>query len=382
MNIGKKYKTTRLQTIDFCKHLHIEDYAVQVVQFASPPKWHLAHTTWFFETFILIPYSNNYIPFNPNFNFLFNSYYNNVGDRILQTNRGNMSRPSTGEIYEYRAYVDAIMLELLADVTNQEIIDLVILGLNHEQQHQELLITDAKYMLGHNALFPIFNKKYNLVNSGNSYANSIKINGGVYEIGYQGDDFCYDNELGVHKVYVDDFEINNYLVTNGEFMEFMEAGGYADFNLWLDEGWSWVNANSINSPMYWHKIEGDWHYYSLSGLQQIDESAILCHINYYEAKAFAEWKGMRLPTEFEWEISAQQLEWGKRWEWTNSAYLAYPRFKKENGALGEYNGKFMSNNMVLRGASVATSKNHSRPTYRNFFNPTERWQYTGIRLIK
>jgi ergothioneine biosynthesis protein EgtB len=382
MNIGKKYKTTRLQTIDFCKHLHIEDYAVQVVQFASPPKWHLAHTTWFFETFILIPYSNNYIPFNPNFNFLFNSYYNNVGDRILQTNRGNMSRPSTGEIYEYRAYVDAIMLELLADVTNQEIIDLVILGLNHEQQHQELLITDAKYMLGHNALFPIFNKKYNLVNSGNSYANSIKINGGVYEIGYQGDDFCYDNELGVHKVYVDDFEINNYLVTNGEFMEFMEAGGYADFNLWLDEGWSWVNANSINSPMYWHKIEGDWHYYSLSGLQQIDESAILCHINYYEAKAFAEWKGMRLPTEFEWEISAQQLDWGKRWEWTNSAYLAYPRFKKENGALGEYNGKFMSNNMVLRGASVATSKNHSRPTYRNFFNPTERWQYTGIRLIK
>jgi ergothioneine biosynthesis protein EgtB len=382
MNIGKKYKATRLQTVDFCKHLHIEDYAVQVVQFASPPKWHLAHTTWFFETFILIPYSNNYIPFNPNFNFLFNSYYNNVGDRILQTNRGNMSRPTTGEIYEYRAYVDAIMQELLTDVTNKEIIDLVILGLNHEQQHQELLITDVKYMLGHNALFPVFNKEYNLINSGNSNANSIKINGGVYEIGYQGDDFCYDNELAVHKVYVDDFEINNYLVTNGEFMEFMEAGGYADFNLWLDEGWSWVNANSINCPMYWHKIEGDWHYYSLSGLQQIDESAILCHINYYEAKAYAEWKGMRLPTEFEWEISAQQLDWGKRWEWTNSAYLAYPRFKKENGALGEYNGKFMSNNMVLRGASVATSKNHSRPTYRNFFNPTERWQYTGIRLIK
>lgn len=382
MNIGKKYKATRLQTVDFCKHLHIEDYAVQVVQFASPPKWHLAHTTWFFETFILIPYSNNYIPFNANFNFLFNSYYNNVGDRILQTNRGNMSRPTTGEIYEYRAYVDAIMLELLTDVANKEIIDLVILGLNHEQQHQELLITDVKYMLGHNALFPVFNKEYNLINSGNSNANSIKINGGVYEIGYQGDDFCYDNELAVHKVYVDDFEIDNHLVTNGEFMEFMEAGGYADFNLWLDEGWSWVNANSINCPMYWHKIEGDWHYYSLSGLQQIDESAILCHINYYEAKAYAEWKGMRLPTEFEWEISAQQLDWGKRWEWTNSAYLAYPRFKKENGALGEYNGKFMSNNMVLRGASVATSKNHSRPTYRNFFNPTERWQYTGIRLIK
>ncbi|MFT5715486.1 MAG: ergothioneine biosynthesis protein EgtB [Flavobacterium sp.] len=382
MNIGKKYKATRLQTIDFCKHLYIEDYAIQVVQFASPPKWHLAHTTWFFETFILIPYSYNYVPFDPNFNFLFNSYYNNVGDRILQTNRGNMSRPSTGEIYEYRAYVDTIMLELLSGATDKEIIDLVILGLNHEQQHQELLITDVKYMLGHNALFPIFNKEYNLINDGNFNANSIKINGGVYEIGYQGNDFCYDNELGVHKVYVDDFEINNYLVTNGEFIEFMEAGGYADFNLWLDEGWSWVNVNSINSPLYWHKIEGGWHYYSLGGLQQVDPSAALCHINYYEANAYAEWKGMRLPTEFEWEISAQQLEWGKRWEWTNSAYLAYPKFKKENGALGEYNGKFMSNNMVLRGASVASSKNHSRPTYRNFFNPTERWQYTGIRLVK
>jgi ergothioneine biosynthesis protein EgtB len=382
MNIGKKYKVIRLQTIDFCKHLHIEDYAVQVVAFASPPKWHLAHTTWFFETFILVPYLNNYIPFNPNFNFLFNSYYNSVGDRILQTNRGNMSRPSTGEIYEYRAYVDTIMVELLSNVSDKEIIDLVILGLNHEQQHQELLITDVKYMLGHNALFPIFNKEYNLVNGGNSNTNSIKINGGVYEIGYQGNDFCYDNELGVHKVYVDNFEINNYLITNREFMEFMEAGGYADFNLWLDEGWSWVNNNSINSPMYWHKIEGGWHYYSLGGVQQVDASAALCHINYYEAHAFAEWKGMRLPTEFEWEIASQQLDWGKRWEWTNSAYLAYPKFKKENGALGEYNGKFMSNNMVLRGASAATSKNHSRPTYRNFFNPTERWQYTGIRLVK
>lgn len=382
MNIGEKYKATRLQTSNFCKHLHIEDYAVQVVQFASPPKWHLAHTTWFFETFILIPNSKNYTPFHPDFNFLFNSYYNNVGDRILQASRGNMSRPSTDEIFAYREYVDAKMQELLSEVSDNAIIDLVTLGLNHEQQHQELLITDVKYMLGHNSLFPIFNKEYNLIKGGNSNANTIKINGGVYEIGYQGNDFCYDNELGVHKVYVDDFEINNYLVSNGDFIEFMEAGGYADFNLWLDEGWSWVNANNINSPMYWHKIEGEWHCYSLSGLQKVDVSAVLCHINYYEANAYAEWKGMRLPTEFEWEIAAQQLDWGKRWEWTNSAYLAYPRFKKENGAVGEYNGKFMSNKMVLRGASVATSTDHSRSTYRNFFNPTERWQYTGIRLVK
>lgn len=382
MNINEKYRATRQQTIDFCSHLNIEDYPIQVVQFASPAKWHLAHTTWFFEAIILKKYSNNYTNFNPHFSFLFNSYYNNVGDRILQANRGNMSRPSTDEIYKYRAYVDTKMEELLNEVSDKELIDLVILGLNHEQQHQELLITDVKYMFGHNPIFPIFNKDFNLVKNINTNSDSIKINAGVYEIGYQGNDFCYDNELGVHKVYVDDFKINNYLVTNAKFIEFMEAGGYSDFNLWLDEGWSWVNTNKINCPMYWHKINGEWYYYTLSGLQKVDSNAMLCHINFYEANAFAEWKGMRLPTEFEWEIAAQHLDWGKRWEWTNSAYLPYPEFKKENGAVGEYNGKFMSNKMVLRGASVATSKNHSRPTYRNFFNPTERWQYTGIRLAK
>jgi ergothioneine biosynthesis protein EgtB len=382
MNIGEKYNAIRQQTIDFCNDLQVEDYSIQVVQFASPPKWHLAHTTWFFESFILIPYLNNYTPFNPHFNFLFNSYYNNVGDRILQADRGNMSRPSTDEVYIYRTYVDTKMEELLNDVSDKEIIALVILGLNHEQQHQELLITDVKYMLGHNPIFPILNKNFNLVDDKNSNSDSIKVSAGNYEIGYQGNDFCYDNELGVHKVYVDDFEINNYLVTNGEFIEFMVAGGYSDFNLWLDEGWSWVDTHKINSPLYWHKLNGEWHNYTLAGLLQVNKDAALCHINFYEASAFAEWKGMRLPTEFEWEIAAQQLDWGKRWEWTNSAYLPYPKFKKENGAVGEYNGKFMSNKMVLRGASTATSKNHSRTTYRNFFNTTERWQYTGIRLAK
>lgn len=382
MNIIEKYKQVRQDTISFCSHLQVEDYSIQVVQFASPPKWHLAHTTWFFETFILKSFFENYKEFSTDFNFLFNSYYNTVGTRILQTNRGNMSRPSTDEILSYRNYVDGKMLELLQNTTDQQIIDLVILGLNHEQQHQELLVTDVKYMLGHNPIFPVFNEKYNLVTDKNSDANSIKINAGVYEIGYKGKDFCYDNELGVHKVYVADFEINNYLVTNGDYINFIENGGYSDFNLWLDEGWSWVNANQISAPLYWHKIEGEWYNYTLAGLQKVDSNAILSHINYFEANAFAEWKGMRLPTEFEWEIAAAQLDWGKRWEWTNSAYLPYPNFKKENGAVGEYNGKFMSNKMVLRGASVATSKEHSRPTYRNFFNPTERWQFTGIRLAK
>ena len=382
MRLAEKYKQVRLQTTTFCNHLNIEDYAIQVVLFASPPKWHLAHTTWFFETFILKEYIADYTEFNADFNFLFNSYYNNVGTRILQANRGNMSRPSTNEIYEYRAYVDAKMNAFLKDLSDEKIIDLVTLGLNHEQQHQELLVTDVKYMFGHNPIFPVFNNEYNLVKDKNTATKSIQIPAGIYEIGHQGTDFCYDNELGVHKVYLDDFEINNHLVTNGDFIDFMDSGAYTDFNLWLDEGWSWVNKNNINSPLYWHKIDGEWHSYTLAGLQKVDTAAILSHINYYEANAFAEWKGMRLPTEFEWEIAAQKLDWGKRWEWTNSGYLPYPRFKKENGAVGEYNGKFMSNKMVLRGASVATSQDHSRPTYRNFFNPTERWQFTGIRLAK
>jgi ergothioneine biosynthesis protein EgtB len=382
MNLIEKYKQVRQQTIDFCSHLETEDYSIQIVKFASPPKWHLAHTTWFFETFILKEYSNNYTEFNSHFNFLFNSYYNKVGSRILQVNRGNMSRPSIDKVYEYRKYVDTKMLELLKDVSNKKVIDLITLGLNHEQQHQELLITDVKYMLAHNPIFPIFDKEYNLVKDKNKLTHCINIEKGIYEIGHQNEGFCYDNELGTHKVYIDDFEINNHLVTNREYLDFMEAGGYSDFNLWLDEGWQWVNANKINSPMYWHKIDGEWHYYTLSGLQKVDKDAILSHINYFEANAFAGWKQMRLPTEFEWEIASKKFNWGKRWEWTNSAYLPYPKFIKENGAIGEYNGKFMINKMVLRGASVATSKNHSRLTYRNFFNPTERWQFTGIRLAK
>jgi ergothioneine biosynthesis protein EgtB len=382
MNISKNYKEIREATMAFCSHLEIEDFSIQVVKFASPAKWHLAHTTWFFETFILKKYVENYVEFDTDFNFLFNSYYNTVGDRILQNNRGNMSRPSTNQIFKYRDYVDANMFSFLEKTTDKEILNLVTLGLNHEQQHQELLITDVKYMLGHNPVFPVFNMDFNLVQDKNTNNKTVKINAGLYEIGHQGAGFCYDNELGTHQVYVDDFGINNDLVTNGEYLDFMDSGAYSNFNLWLDEGWSWVNENNIKSPMYWHKIDNTWYYYTLAGLEKVDKDAVLCHINYFEAHAFAEWKGMRLPTEFEWEIASNKLNWGKRWEWTNSAYLAYPNFKKENGAVGEYNGKFMSSKMVLRGASVATSKNHSRPTYRNFFNPTERWQFTGIRLVK
>ncbi|KAA5827927.1 ergothioneine biosynthesis protein EgtB [Algibacter amylolyticus] len=382
MNINERYKSVRQQTIDFCSYLQPEDYAIQVVQFASPVKWHLAHTTWFFETFILKTELDGYVEYDSNFNFLFNSYYNNVGSRVLQSNRGNMSRPSTDAIFAYRDYVDKHMLNFFETKLEQNVLDLVVLGLNHEQQHQELLITDVKYMLGNNALFPVFNKDFNLIKDENTAADTVKISADVYKIGHQDNGFCYDNELGVHKVYVPNFEINNFLVTNGDYMAFMEAGGYSDFNLWLDEGWAWLNKEQIKAPMYWHQIDGEWHVYTLAGIQKVDKNAVLSHINFYEANAYAEWKGMRLPTEFEWEVAAQKLDWGKRWEWTSSAYLPYPNFVKENGAVGEYNGKFMSNKMVLRGASVATSQNHSRKTYRNFFHPSERWQFTGIRLVK
>ncbi|NRD23651.1 ergothioneine biosynthesis protein EgtB [Winogradskyella litoriviva] len=382
MNLIEYFTKVREQTVSFCSHLNIEDYSIQVVAFASPPKWHLAHTTWFFEEFILKSFLPNYKVFNTSFNFLFNSYYNNLGTRILQANRGNMSRPVTSKILEYRNYVDAYMIELLKQNSTKELADLIILGLNHEQQHQELLVTDVKYMFGHNPIFPVYQKEFNLLKDKNQYQDRIKFKEGIYIIGYKGKDFCYDNELGLHKVFVDDFEMNNHLVTNGDYLEFMESGGYSDFNLWLDEGWTWVNKNKVKAPLYWYNIDNTWHYYTLAGLQPVDKDAILSHINFYEANAFAEWKGMRLPTEFEWEIASNQIDWGKRWEWTASAYLPYPNFEKANGAVGEYNGKFMSNKMVLRGASVATSKNHSRNTYRNFFNPLERWQYTGIRLVK
>ncbi len=376
------FESIRQHTEDLCAPLHIEDYIPQPVDFASPPKWHLAHTSWFFEAFILEKFKKDYQRFDSDFSYLFNSYYNNAGERILRTDRGNITRPGVQEVYDYRKYVNKAMVELLEDSDDQQLAELVILGLNHEQQHQELLLTDLKHTLGHNPIFPVYKEDGDLTNSTNEETGWCKIAEGLYEIGHQGNGFCYDNELGRHKVYLQDVEVNKALVTNAEYLEFIAAGGYENFDLWLDEGWSWVNENSIKAPLYWHQLKGEWHYYTLAGLKKVAPNAILSHVSFYEAAAFAEWKGMRLLTEAEWEIAAAQLKWGKRWEWTNSAYLPYPGFQKAPGALGEYNGKFMINNMVLRGASVATSPQHSRITYRNFFNTAARWQYTGIRLAK
>ncbi|HCO85089.1 MAG TPA: ergothioneine biosynthesis protein EgtB [Arenibacter sp.] len=383
MDLINQYNDVRAYTEQICKPLQTEDYVVQVAEFASPAKWQLAHSSWFFETFVLLPHLPEYKLFNIDFPYLFNSYYNNAGDRVLRAKRGNLTRPTTNEVYAYREYVDTAMGQLLQQKLDADLFQLVTLGLHHEQQHQELLLSDIKYMFGQNPLFPAYDVETSLLDQeSNRESGHVKISEGVYTIGYQGDGFCFDNELGVHKVYLHDFEIQKGLVTNGEYIEFIEAGGYMDFNLWLDEGWSWLKQNQVSKPLYWHQLDGQWMHYTLKGFQKIKENDILKHISFYEAMAFAEWKGMRLPTEFEWEIASSQLNWGKRWEWTNSAYLPYPGFKKAPGAIGEYNGKFMINQMVLRGASISTSPKHSRPTYRNFFHPNAQWQFTGIRLAK
>lgn len=382
MMILERYIAVRKRTEDICEPLETEDFVVQPVADVSPPKWHIGHTTWFFETFILKNYYKGYKEFNPDYNYVFNSYYETVGARVIRTDRGNLSRPTVKDILQYRKYVDEAMSELLSSDYSEELNELLDLGFNHEEQHQELLYTDIKYILGNNPLFPAYCSQQKPVNKNASAGGSILINEGVYEIGYSGNDFCFDNELGRHKVYLNEFKISRNLVTNGEFIEFIEAGGYKDFRHWHAEGLYWVKDNNIQSPMYWHLIDGNWHHYTLNGLQAVNEDEILNHISFYEASAYAAWKGMRLPTEFEWEAAADKLEWGSRWEWTESAYLSYPGFAKAPGAIGEYNGKFMVNQKVLRGASEVTSPGHSRITYRNFFHPHLRWQYTGIRLAQ
>jgi len=381
MTLSEQYNSVRKHSEIICQPLKTEDFVPQPVNFVSPPKWHLAHSTWFFEQFVLKEHLPDYKVFNDDFSFLFNSYYNTVGKRVFRADRGNITRPGVEEVFEYRAYVDMHM-QILLQLKSEELKDLLELGLNHEQQHQELLLTDIKYILGHNPIFPIYNEDLDWENETNSETGFAKIEEGIYEIGHNSEAFSFDNEHGNHKVYLHEFEISKALVTNSEYLEFINAGGYKNFKYWLDEGWSWVTENKIEAPLYWHKIEGEWFYFTMNGLQKVNPESVVTHVSFYEASAFAEWKKMRLPTEFEWEIASEKFNWGKRWEWTNSAYLPYPNFKKPEGAIGEYNGKFMVNQMVLRGSSCATSPNHSRKTYRNFFHADERWQYNGIRLAK
>jgi len=383
MDLSSCYKEVRKLTEDICAPLQTEDYVVQPVADVSPPKWHLGHTSWFFETFILKPYFMGYQEFDPEYNFVFNSYYESVGNRVIRTDRGNLSRPTVSDIYRYREYVDEAMDKFLCAEPSKEVAELIILGLNHEQQHQELLYTDIKYILGHNPLFPAYSREYVTPQTDIDADESfINIEEGIYEIGFAGEGFCFDNELGRHKVYLQNFEISPTLVTNREYLQFINAGGYQDFRHWHAEGWDWVNKNHVIAPLYWYYIDGEWHHYAYAGLQRLDLDGTLCHISYFEASAYAAWKGLRLPTEFEWEAAAGKFDWGQRWEWTESAYLPYPGFVKAPGAIGEYNGKFMVNQQVLRGASEVTSPGHSRVTYRNFFQTHLQWQFTGIRLAR
>lgn len=377
------FTETRQHTENICKPLEIEDYVVQPIVDVSPPKWHLGHTSWFFEEFILKPHKPNYKLFHEDFAFVFNSYYENVGKRVIRNDRGNLSRPGVSKVYDYRHYVTREMEDFLSEGISEDVRETLLIGIHHEKQHQELLTTDIKYILGNNPLLPAYNDSFS-ENPHQTFPQEwVEIKEGIYKIGHnkQGE-FCYDNELGRHKVYLHDYKISNKLVTNSEYLEFMKAGGYTDFNLWHAEGLDWIKTNNISAPMYWHSIDGEWYQYSLAGLHKLDLEAPVTHISYYEAFAYAQWRDCRLPTEFEWEAAQENFEWGSRWEWTESAYLPYPNYTKAPGAIGEYNGKFMVNQKVLRGGSVATSSKHTRPTYRNFFQTNLRWQFTGLRLAK
>lgn len=381
-SISHLFASVRNRTESICKGLKTEDFVVQPVSDVSPPKWHLAHTTWFFENFVLKEAVDGYKEFDPDFGFLFNSYYESVGDRVIRGNRGNLTRPGVSEIMEYRAYVNEHMESLLdSDAFTDEFQMRTELGLNHEMQHQELLFTDIKYILGHNPLFPALRGDENVdlveMTEGNT---RIEISEGIHNIGFRGDGFHFDNEAKSHRVFLEPFEIDTMPVKAREYIEFIEAGGYRDFSYWHADAWDWINSNGIEAPLYFHQINGKWKRYTLSGLREVNPDEVIMHVSYYEAAAFANWKGRRLPTEFEWEVASKDINWGYCWEWTNSAYLPYPGFKTAPGALGEYNGKFMVNQMVLRGASPATYPNHSRHTYRNFFHPHLQWQFSGIRL--
>jgi len=389
-----RFQAVRQRSLALCAPLAIEDHVPQPVDYVSPPKWHLAHATWFFETLVLPRLRPGLPRHHPRYDYLFNSYYESLGQRVARAQRGTLSRPTVAEILAYRAQVDAWMLAALRqDDVPQATLDLITLGLQHEQQHQELLLTDIKFILGHNPLMPPYavaevadiEPAREHVGEATAPLNWHEIAGGTHEIGHIGEGFCFDNEQERHTCHLRPFRIASRLVSNQEYMAFMADGGYQRAEFWHAEAWDWLAAEGVQAPMYWFRhpdAPGSWWHYSLAGAEPLPPHAPVSHLSHYEACAYAQWAGARLPTEFEWEASAPRLDWGQRWEWTDSAYKPYPGFKKAAGAVGEYNGKFMVNQQVLRGASFATPPGHARPTYRNFFHPHLRWQYTGIRLTR
>jgi ergothioneine biosynthesis protein EgtB len=378
--LGAQYAQVRALSVGLAAPLSAEDRAVQSMPDASPTKWHLAHTTWFFETVILSQYSDDYAPFDPAFAYLFNSYYEGLGPRHPRPQRGLLSRPSNDDVMKYRSYVDAAMQRLIA-TRGREIASLVTLGLHHEQQHQELLLTDIKHAFFSNPLMPAYEpSKAKAVGDADALSWHEHA-GGILRLGHAGDGFAFDNEGPAHDVLLRPFRIASRNVTCGEYLGFMEDGGYRRPEFWLSDGWAMAQAQNWDAPLYWISDGGAWSVFTLNGVKRLDANEPVAHVSFFEAAAYAAWAGGRLPTEFEWEaaMNARTLP-GAVWEWTRSSYDPYPGYKPFDGTLAEYNGKFMSGQMVLRGGSCATPPGHIRATYRNFFPPSARWQFSGIRL--
>lgn len=406
----QQFELTRKQSLEICSPLENEDYSLQADSFVSPPKWHLAHTSWFFETFILKPFAPGYVPVNEHYEVLFNSYYNGIGEQFPRHQRGLLSRPTVADVVDYRRQVDAAMTALLATEGHgqrQQILERTVLGIEHERQHQELFFTDLKYSLSINPLYPLYQAASPPKDQITSPVRWLEFSGGLMEVGFAGDGFCFDNELPRHQSFLQAFALADRLVSNGEYSQFVEDGGYQRPDLWLADGWACVQNNKWCKPLYWQERGDQSLEYTLHGLQPRSQNNPVCHVSAYEADAYARWAGARLPTEQEWELAAagqpppagglddgylhptppekgeglKQL-YNNCWQWTQSAYSPYPGFASTAGAIGEYNGKFMSNQVVLRGGSCVSKSEQLRPSYRNFFYPQDRWQFSGIRLAQ
>jgi ergothioneine biosynthesis protein EgtB len=383
------FRRVRAETEARAAHLSAEDQIVQSMPDASPTKWHRAHVTWFFEQFLLLPNDPNYGIFDERFPFLFNSYYVTAGPRHARPQRGLITRPNGEDVTAYRAQVDAAVERLIAEVSAEDaerVFAIVEIGLHHEQQHQELLLTDILHAFAQNPTDPVYDPKWQPLRATQGPRGFVEVPAGIHAIGHDGDDFCFDNELPFHDELIPRARIARHLVTNAEWIEFIEAGGYRTPALWLSDGWATMQTEGWQAPGYWREKDGAWHSMTLAGLKPVDPALPIHHISYYEADAFARFAGRHLPSEAEWEVAARTNLMADAcsiaWQWTRSAYLPYPGYRAAEGALGEYNGKFMVNQMVLRGSSLATPDGHARVSYRNFFYPTARWQFSGLRLAE